>query len=151
MRANAPTCSRPDRRAGMLFVALGTLGLVLTGVHALVPGGPTAAMFPRAISGLLLITGLISLVAGRRSESTAAVAISIRALIGVVCSVLIFSLLIESAGLLAASLAATIAVALTFGRVNWRELVVFSLAVALVIALLFVELLNQPAKLLPGF
>ena len=73
-----------------------------------------------------------------------------RGCLAVSASVLIFALLIERAGLLAAVGATVLIAALGTRASRPREMLIFAVCLAAVVALLFVGLLGQPITLIVG-
>jgi hypothetical protein len=73
-----------------------------------------------------------------------------RALIAVTGSVAVFAVLVERAGLLAAVAATTLVATVGAGRLTPWTASSYAVALAVLVALLFVGGLGQPLPLLPG-
>lgn len=76
---------------------------------------------------------------------------ALRPSLAVAASVLAFALLIERAGFLAGVMAAVLVASLATRELSVRQAVMFAMAVAAVMAVLFVGLLDQPFILVAGF
>ena len=76
---------------------------------------------------------------------------ALRPCLAIAASVLAFALLIERAGFLAGVMAAVLVASLATRELSVRQAVMFAMAVAAVMAVLFVGLLDQPFILVAGF
>jgi hypothetical protein len=76
---------------------------------------------------------------------------ALRPCLAITGSVLAFALLIERAGFLAAVMSAVLVASLASRELSLRQAVMFGVAVAAVMAVLFVGLLDQPFTLVAGF
>ena len=74
----------------------------------------------------------------------------LRAPSSITASVLVFALLIESAGLVLAVIATVVIASLGSANVRMRETLMLAAALAAGMSLLFVGLLDQPFTLFPG-
>jgi putative tricarboxylic transport membrane protein len=75
---------------------------------------------------------------------------ALRPCVAIAASVVAFALLIERAGFLAAVMAAVLVASLASRELSVRQAVMFAVAVAAVMAVLFVGLLDQPFILVAG-
>jgi hypothetical protein len=76
---------------------------------------------------------------------------ALRPSLAIAGSVLAFALLIERAGFLVAVMSAVLVASLASRELSVRQALMFAVAVAVVMAVLFVVLLDQPFILAPGF
>jgi hypothetical protein len=150
----APTTGKlllsTDLLSGLLFAALGAGALYISWRY---PAGTAARMgpgyFPHLVSSLLVLLGCILIVrAWFRPGETIAI-LDLRPLLFVLLGTVAFGLLIERAGLIAAS--AVVVVASRLARPGFRPVEVLLLAAGLAggAALLFVYALGLSVRLLP--
>lgn len=141
----------PDVLFGVFLIAAaaGTFAATMK-----LSGGTAANMgpgyMPRAIALVLLGFGVVF--AGRGVLGGAAVAIDrvqIRPVLGVAAAVAVFALLIETAGLAAASLAAILLAAAASRESRFFEVILFGLGVSAGAVLLFVKALSLPVDVWP--
>jgi putative tricarboxylic transport membrane protein len=147
---NASLLLSTDLLSGLLFAALGAGALYISWRY---PAGTAARMgpgyFPHLVSSLLvLLGGILMLRAWFRPGETIAI-LDLRPLLFVLLGTVAFGLLIERAGLIAAS--AMVVVASRFARPGFRPVEVLLLAAGLAggAALLFVYALGLSVRLLP--
>jgi hypothetical protein len=147
---NARLLLSTDLLSGLLFAALGAGALYISWRY---PAGSAARMgpgyFPHLVSSLLVLLGSILIVrAWFRPGETIAI-LDLRPLLFVLLGTVAFGLLIERAGLIAAS--AVVVVASRLARPDFRAVEVLLLAAGLAggAALLFVYALGLSVRLLP--
>jgi hypothetical protein len=147
---NASLLLSTDLLSGLLFAALGAGALYISWRY---PAGTAARMgpgyFPHLVSSLLVLLGGILIVrAWFRPGETIAI-LDLRPLLFVLLGTVAFGLLIERAGLIAASV--VVVVASRLARPDFRPLEVLLLAAGLAAAaaLLFVYALGLSVRLLP--
>jgi hypothetical protein len=146
-----PTVNQRDLLAGLVFAALGVLGLLFgkdLEYGSLARMGP--GYFPFVISVLLLCIGVYlggsACWSGRAKISWG----TPRPILSVLAGMVIFGLLIEKAGL---SLAALFIVGLTYigaWKFRFLEFVVLSFLLILASYLVFVKILAMPLKMIVG-
>lgn len=140
-----------DITAGLFFIALGAVGLVLGWDY---PFGTTARMgagfVPKLLCWLLVGAGMIVTAVGviRRAEVMARW--ELRPLLLVLASVVVFGGLIETAGLVAATVGMVLVAAAASTDTRWTETAVVSLVLAGAAVLIFVKGLGLTMKILPG-
>lgn len=134
-----------DFGAGILFVVIGLGGLIFAqdlsfgSSHNMGPG-----YFPTILSVLILAIGVVVMLKGVTIEGPEIEEIRLRPLLVMVASMLLFGLLIKTAGLVVTGTLITIFVAYAQAGVRIRETVVFALALTAFITIVFVYALGQP-------
>ena len=147
---NARLLLSTDLLSGLLFAALGAGALYISWRY---PAGTAARMgpgyFPHLVSSLLVLLGGILIVRAWFRPGETIAALDLRPLMFVLLGTLAFGLLIERAGLIAAS--AVVVVASRLARPGFRAVEVLLLAAGLAggAALLFVYALGLSVRLLP--
>lgn len=140
-----------DIAAGIFFIALGAVGLVLGWDY---PFGTTARMgagfVPKLLCGMLVTAGIIIAGVGflRRSQSMARW--HLRPLLLVLASVLVFGALIEWGGLVPATIGMVLVAAAATTETRWLETTIVGVALAGAAVLIFVKGLGLAMKILPG-
>ncbi|MFM9849298.1 MAG: tripartite tricarboxylate transporter TctB family protein [Hyphomicrobiaceae bacterium] len=140
-----------DIAAGVFFIAVGALGLVLGWDY---PFGTTARMgagfVPKLLCGMLATAGIIIAGVGllRRSQSMARW--HLRPLLLVLASVLVFGSLIEWGGLVPATIGMVLVAAAASTETRWLETAIVGVALAGAAVLIFVKGLGLAMKILPG-
>ena len=140
-----------DIAAGVFFIMLGTVGIVLGWDY---PFGTTARMgagfVPKLLCGLLVAAGIIIAGVGilRRAEPMARW--HLRPLLLVLASVLVFGGLIEWGGLVPATIGMVLVAAAASTDTRWLETTVVSVVLAGASVLIFIKALGLVMKILPG-
>ncbi len=139
---------RQDVLGGLLLAAWGAAGLLFgrsLNIGTARRMGP--GFFPAILSWLLILLGLAIAGAGAARGGAPASRVTWRPLILVTTAVLVFGLVIDRAGLMAAT-AAVISVAAFAGRdARWPEVLTLAGAMAICAAALFVYALGLPVPL----
>ena len=141
--------------AGLLFAAIGGLGLVLGADYSagsLASVGP--GFLPRLLSWSLVALGTIIAVRGRRKgasppEGGPYVRPDARALVFVTSGIIAFAMLIDSAGLLIAGGSLLVIGAGASHEFRWREVTVLAVVLLLFSWALFVSALGLPIPTWP--
>jgi len=144
--------SDQDLLAGVLFGALGLIAFISALDY---PLGTARTMgpgyFPLALSALLIVLALTLVIRGLTISQPAVTFRTFRPLLLVLASVIAFSLLVESAGLVVA-IVATVAIARLGGdRATIAEIVIVSAALVALSSGVFVFALGMNISLWPGF
>lgn len=138
---------------GGVFLALGLFAIVVGHRYplgSLTRMGP--GYFPMLVSVLMIALALanIAMGIGRHGEPGPAPRFALLPLALITAGVVVFALLIERAGLLAAVLALLLLVCFAGGRRGWRELLVILLLMGAISSALFVFGLGMPIAYLFG-
>ncbi len=141
--------SSRDVWAGIPWVALGALGFYFSRTGASVD--PAGNLFPRVIGIGLIVVGMVITLRGVFVRGESLAAFSIRSCAAITGGVLGFALLIERAGLGLAVIAAVLISSLGFRGSRFGAGLIFGVGLAAATYVLFVGLLGQPIKLVPGF
>ena len=136
--------------AGLVFVFFGALAVILA---RKLPMGTLAQMgpgfFPTVLGGALLFLGLIitisALIVGREAIGTFA----FRPLFFTLSSILVFALILESAGLILASLTLVGISCCGSEEFRFREMVILALLLTAFVVIIFVHALGLPFKVWP--
>lgn len=140
-----------DVYAGAFFVLLGALGLWIGADYA--PGTAArmgAGFVPRLLCWALLGMGVIITATGLASAGRGMDRWELRPLIAVLGSVLVFATLIETTGLVPATLGMALVAATGSQETRWLETTIASVVLAAASALVFVRGLGMTMKILPG-
>jgi putative tricarboxylic transport membrane protein len=140
-----------DIAAGVFFMALGTVGLVLGWDY---PFGTTARMgagfVPKLLCGLMIAIGAIIATVGLVRRAQPMARWHLRPLAFVLASVLVFGALIETGGLVPATIAMVLVAAAAASDTRWRETAIVGVALAGAAVVIFVKGLGLAMKILPG-
>jgi hypothetical protein len=140
-----------DIAAGIFFIALGAVGLVLGWDY---PFGTTARMgagfVPKLLCGLLLAAGIIIAGVGVLRRAQPMARWHLRPLLFVLASVLAFGGLIEWGGLVPATIGMVLVAAAASTETRWLETTIVGVALAGAAVLIFVKGLGLAMKILPG-
>ena len=140
-----------DFFAGLLFMSVGVLGAVMASGYAFGSAlrmGP--GFFPTMLSWGLVALGAIIALRSFAFDGERIDGVGVRPLVLVLCSIIVFGLLVTSAGLVVATVATVVVGGLASREIGWVELIVLGLSLAAFCALVFVYGLNQPFDLWPG-
>jgi hypothetical protein len=134
-----------DFGAGALFVVIGLGGLIFA--QDLTFGssrnmGP--GYFPTILSVLILVIGVVVALKGMTIEGPSIEELRLRPLLVLITAMLVFGLLIKTAGLAVTGVLITILAAYAQAGVRIRETVVFALVLTTFITVVFVYALGQP-------
>lgn len=140
-----------DVFAGAFFVLLGAAGFWIGADYATGTAARMAAGFvPRLLCWALLGMGTIIVVTGFLRPSEEMERWQLRPLVLVLLSLLVFAGLIETAGLIPATIGLALVAAAGSKETRWLETLIFSAVLAVVSALVFVKALGLTMKILPG-
>lgn len=140
-----------DVAAGLFFIALGALGLVLGWDYVF---GTSARMgpgfVPKLLCWFLIAIGVGVLAVGLLANSEAMERWSLRPLAAVLASVLVFAGLIETGGLVPATVGMVLTAAVGSTETRWLETVIVSVVLAGAAVLIFIKALGLTMNVLPG-
>jgi hypothetical protein len=141
--------NRQELLVGILFLGLGTAGLVMAGNYAFMVGnriGPGA--FPTFLAGLMIFLGLVqSGVALGQKGTEEKVTFTWRPLAVIIAAVLAFAALIESVGAAGSLLAAAVIVGFAQGRPRWRDVAIVYCAMLAFVYFVLMKLLGATLTL----
>jgi hypothetical protein len=140
-----------DFFAGLLYIFTGALGIFIAMDY---PFGSALRMgpgyFPRVLGGIMIVFGIAVLLMGIKNNEKIKGFWSIRALIILPISAVVFGMLMELAGFIPA-LAALIPVAASSGReFKWLEIVLLTIGLIIISVLTFIWGLGLPYPLIKG-
>ncbi|HVY41392.1 MAG: tripartite tricarboxylate transporter TctB family protein [Bacteroidota bacterium] len=140
-----------DVAAGLFFIALGALGLVLGWDYVF---GTSARMgpgfVPKILCWFLIAIGVGVLAVGLLANSEVMERWSLRPLAAVLASVLVFAGLIETGGLVPATIGMVLTAAVGSTETRWLETVIVSVVLAGAAVLIFIKALGLTMNILPG-
>ena len=141
-----------DVWAGLLLIGVGTGAMLIARNYAF---GTSLRMgpgyFPMVLGGLLIVFGLYLLGWGLRSSETIAGSWSLRALIILPLSLVLFGVLMERAGFVPAMLVLIFASATASTQFRFVEVLLFSVALTALCVAVFVWGLGLPYPLIVDF
>ncbi len=141
--------NRQELIVGVLFLGLGTAGMVLAGNYAFMVGnriGPGA--FPTFLAGLMIFLGLLQCgVSMGRIETPEKVSFTWRPLTVIISAVLAFAFLVEPVGAAGSLLAAAVIVGFAQGRPRWRDVAIVYLAMLAFVYFVLIGLLGATLNL----
>lgn len=139
--------SAQDFGAGLVFALLGIVGIIFGRDLAF---GSAARMgpgyFPILISGLLIVVGVAVMAKSMTIEGPQIQRFALRPIIFVNAALLVFGFAIESLGLAVTSVLMTLIAALSRNDTKWRQMIVFSIGLAIFAVVVFVYALGLPLK-----
>jgi hypothetical protein len=145
-----PALSNRDIWAGIPLVAIGALAFFSS--HASGSSlDPTRNLFPRVIGICLIGVGMLITLRGLFATDKPFVGFPIRSCAAITGGVLAFAFLIERAGLAPAVMVAVLISTLGFRGSRFGAGLVFGIGMVAAMYVLFVGVLGQPIKLVPGF
>lgn len=136
--------SPQDLGAGVLFVAIGAVGLYLA--KDLTYGSPRSmgpGFFPTWLSGTILALGIITAARSLVLAGPPIGRLNLRPLLFVLAAVLACGLLIEHVGLAISLVVMTAIAGLSRRDTRWGETMVLAVAMAVAAVVVFVHLLGQ--------
>ena len=140
-----------DVVAGALFMLIGALALIVARGY---PAGSAMRMgpgyFPNVLAGLLVLFGIYLVASGLAGTETLSGGWSLRALVILPLSLVLFGALIDRAGFVPAMLVLTFGSATASTEVRLVEALVFSAFLTLLCAAVFVWGLGLPYALFAG-
>ncbi len=148
---NPPILYNKDVWAGALLIAIGAAAIFLArnyGFGTALRMGP--GFFPIVLGGLLILFGLAILASGLRSNEKIAGSWSLRALVMLPLSLVLFGVLMEHGGFVPAMIVLIFGSATAGTEFKLVEVLLFSLGLTAVCAAVFVWGLGLPYPLITG-
>jgi hypothetical protein len=143
---------RRDVWAGLMLIAIGGAAMFIARNY---PFGTALRMgpgyFPMVLGGLLILFGLATLATGLRDSEKIAGSWSLRALIILPISLVLFGELMEHAGFIPAMLVLIFGSATASTEFRWFEVLLFSIGLTAIAVAVFVFALGLPYPLFIGF
>jgi hypothetical protein len=135
-----------DFGAAVIFFAIGLTGLYFGADLGGMQGGAQlgSGSMPRALCWICLGFAGLLIIRAFAHDGPAVASVPWRAVAVVTAAVILFGLLIETAGYVVAAIAAPLAASFALPKSRWGESIVFSVLLAAGAALLFITLLGQP-------
>ena len=141
-----------DVWGGLMLIAIGAAAMFIARDY---PFGTALRMgpgyFPIVLGGLLIAFGLVILACGLRRGESIGGSWSLRALVILPLSLLLFGLLMEHGGFVPAMLVLILASATASTEFKFREVVLFALGLTALSVAVFVWGLGLPYPLIAGF
>jgi hypothetical protein len=141
-----------DVWGGLMLIAIGAAAMFIARDY---PFGTALRMgpgyFPIVLGGLLIAFGLVILACGLRRGESIGGSWSLRALVILTLSLLLFGLLMEHGGFVPAMLVLILASATASTEFKFREVVLFALGLTALSVAVFVWGLGLPYPLIAGF
>jgi Tripartite tricarboxylate transporter TctB family len=149
---NLDFLAKKDVWAGLLLIVIGTTAMVIARHY---PFGSALRMgpgyLPMVLGGLLILFGLAILGAGLASGEKIEGAGSLRALIVLPLSLVLFGLLVDRAGFVPAMLVLIFGSATATREFRFMEVLLFSAGLTALAVAVFVYALGLPYPLIAGF
>ena len=140
-----------DFWAGMLFIAV---GIATIAIAAKYPMGTAARMgpgyFPRALGGLLVILGAVSLARGLRKPGEPVPHWFFRPFITLI-AVLVFGKIVDSLGMALSTVLLVLGASAASGEFRPREALISGVLLAIVCVIVFIRLLGITLPIWPSF
>jgi putative tricarboxylic transport membrane protein len=149
---NPSILNNKDVWAGLLLIAIGAAAILIARNYAFGTAlrmGP--GFFPIVLGGLLILSGLYTLASGLRSSEAIKGSWSLRALVILPLSLVLFGVLMEHGGFVPAMLVLIFASATASTEFKFVEVLLFSLALTALSVAVFVWGLGLPYPLITGF
>ncbi len=144
--------TRKDIWAGALLIAIGAAAMLIARDY---PFGTALRMgpgyFPMLLGGLLILFGLAILASGLREGDKIAGSWSLRALVILPLSLVLFGLLIDRAGFIPAMLVLIFGSATASSEFRFLEVLLFSIGLTALCVVVFVFALGLPYPLIAGW
>lgn len=141
-----------DFWAGLVFAGTGAVAMFIARTY---PFGTTLRMgpgyFPRVLGGILICFGIYIMVRGLRNIEQIKGNWSIRALIILPLSVVVFGVVMELAGFIPALFAGVFASAISGPEFKFKEVLLLAVLLAILSVSLFIWGLGLPYQLIKGF
>ncbi len=148
---NPSVLNNKDVWAGLMLIAIGAAAMFFARNY---PFGTALRMgpgyFPMLLGGLLILFGLYTFASGLRSGERIAESWSLRALVIVPLSLVLFGVLVERAGFVPAMIVLIFGSATASTEFRFVEVLLFSLALTALCAAVFVWGLGLPYPLIAG-
>jgi hypothetical protein len=143
---------RRDVWAGLMLIGIGTAAMLIARDYAFGTAlrmGP--GYFPTMLGGLLIVFGLVTLASGLRDGERIAGSWSLRALIVVPLSLVLFGVLMTHAGFIPAMVVLIVGSAAAGSEFRFLEVLLFAVGLTALAVAVFVFALGLPYPLLIGF
>lgn len=144
--------TRKNLWAGLMLIGIGAAAMLIARSY---PFGTALRMgpgyFPIMLGALLIVFGLIILASGLRDGERIAGSWSLRALIVVPLSLMMFGLLMTHAGFIPALMVLIVGSAAAGSEFRFLEVLLFAIALTALAVVVFVWALGLPYPLLIGF
>jgi putative tricarboxylic transport membrane protein len=148
---NPSVLNNKDVWAGLMLIAIGAAAMFFARNY---PFGTSLRMgpgyFPMLLGGLLILFGLYTFASGLRSGEPIAGSWSLRALVIVPLSLVLFGVLVERAGFVPAMIVLIFGSATASTEFRFVEVLLFSLGLTALCAAVFVWGLGLPYPLIAG-
>jgi hypothetical protein len=141
-----------DVWAGLFLIAVGVVAVVIARNYTFGTAlrmGP--GFFPTVLGGFMILAGLYILASGLRSGDALAGSWSLRALIVLPLSLVLFGVLIDRAGFIPAMLVLIFGSGLAGTDFRLIEMILFSVLLTALCAIVFVWALGLPYPLIAGY
>ncbi len=149
---NVSIFQRKDTWAGLLLIVIGGSAMFIARNY---PFGTALRMgpgyFPMVLGGVLILFGLATLATGLRNGEKIGGSWSLRALIILPLSLVLFGELMEHAGFIPAMMVLIIGSATASTEFRWFEVLLFSIGLTALAVAVFVFALGLPYPLIIGF
>jgi putative tricarboxylic transport membrane protein len=149
---NVSIFHRKDVWAGLMLIVIGGSAMFIARNY---PFGTALRMgpgyFPMVLGGVLILFGLVTLATGLRDGEKIGGSWSLRALIILPISLVLFGELMEHAGFIPAMLVLIFGSATASTEFRWFEVLLFSIGLTAVAVAVFVFALGLPYPLFIGF
>jgi hypothetical protein len=143
---------RKDIWAGLMLIVIGAGAMFIARNY---PFGTALRMgpgyFPMVLGGVLILFGLATLATGLRDGEAIQGSWSLRALIILPISLVLFGVLMEYAGFIPAMMVLIFGSATASTEFRWFEVLLFSIGLTALAAAVFVFALGLPYPLFAGF
>ena len=149
---NPSILNNKDFWAGLLLIAVGATAMFIArnyGFGTALRMGP--GFFPIILGGVLIVFGLYMLASGLRQPEKIAGSWSLRALIILPLSLILFGVLMEHGGFVPAMIVLIFGSATASTEFRFVEVLLFSLGLTALSAAVFVWALGLPYPLITGF
>jgi hypothetical protein len=141
-----------DFGSGCLFAGFGLVALVLGATY---PAGTAARMgpgyFPRALGVILIVLGAILILKSLRTNGARISLPTLKPLVVVLGSVLLFGLTVVPLGLVLATVLLVLASSVASHEFRWKEATIASLILAVFVVAVFSYGLKLQLPILPAF
>ena len=136
---------------GLSCVVVGTLAITLTRSAGASSGQASALLFPRIVAAGLILSGAVIFLRAPPHRREGFQSFSSWPCITIAGSLMAFAVLIETAGLVLATVASVLVVSLARRMLPFGQALWFAACLAAFVALLFVGILGQAIPLIPRF
>jgi hypothetical protein len=148
---NLSALNHKDVWAGLLLIAIGAVAILIARNYTFGTAlrmGP--GFFPIVLGGLLILAGLYVMASGLRSGEAIQGSWSLRALVVLPLSLVLFGVLMEHGGFVPAMLVLIFASATASTEFRFVEVLLFSVALTALSVVVFVWALGLPYPLITG-